>query len=143
MLELVLAAGLAAAVALQPAPGITQAQCATPATDGEVIMARVGTNYAVAFESNPSTGFSWALLEAPDASVSNMLDLQMVPPARPVPGASGFACFVFEANGVGTTGMTFGYARVFEPDVPPAQTVAVRVVVGRGGVAPIQVPGGV
>jgi predicted secreted protein len=143
MLPVLLAAGLAVSFAFQPAPGVTQAQCTTPTTDGQVIMVRVGTNYAVAFESNAGTGYSWALRDAPDASVSNMLDLQMVPPPRALPGAAEFTCFIFEANGVGTTGMTFVYVRPFEPDVEPAQTVAVRVVVGRGGVAPVQVPGGI
>jgi predicted secreted protein len=104
-------------------------------------MTRTGSQFAVALESTPGTGFSWALSLAPDASVANMLDMQTLPPARALPGAPSLQCFTFEAVGVGTTPMEFAYFRPFEQEVPPAQTVALSVVVGRGGAAPIQVPG--
>jgi predicted secreted protein len=133
-------ASLALSLVLQPASGVAQSPCTTAAVDGQVIMARVGTEFAVSLESTPGTGYSWALSQAPDASIANMLDMQMVPPLRPLPGAPGLACFTFEAIGVGSTGMEFAYFRPFEQDVPPAQTVAVTAVVGRGGAAPIQVP---
>jgi len=138
--RLALTTTLLLSIVFQPASGLAQAACTAPAIDGHVIMARTGSQFAVGLESTPGTGFSWALSQAPDASVANMLDMQTIPPARAVPGAPSVQCFTFEAIGVGTTPMEFAYFRPFEQDVPPAQTVTVTVVVGRGGGAPIQVP---
>jgi inhibitor of cysteine peptidase len=120
-------AGVAAAQA-DPCAG------AATAADGPIqIQARVGQRFAVKLDSNRTTGFSWSITRAPDAAVVRPLGDDYIPPAVARPGAGGQQCFTFAAVGAGRTAIQLGYARPFEPNVPPARTAAIDVAVAAAG----------
>jgi len=104
------------------------------------IRAQPGEQFAVAFESNPSTGYSWSITSEPDPAVLTLVDTQQEQPATPRPGAPGMTCYVFAAVGAGATNVEFAYARPFEPDVPPTTTATANVIVSSAAQVPVQLP---
>ena len=102
---------------------------------------RVGEQVAIGLESNPSTGFSWAVTAEPDPAIVSVQPRQHVPSTSGRLGAPGVDCFVIDAVGQGMTSIEFGYARPFEAGVPPSETATVTVVVmGSTPRVPVQVP---
>jgi predicted secreted protein len=135
---------LVASLALCLSHGQVMADCANPVLNpAEPVRLRVGEQVAVGLESNPSTGFSWAITSEPDAGVVSVRPRQHVPSASGRLGAAGVDCFVLDAVGPGMTSMDFGYARPFEAGVPASETATVTVVVmGSTARVPVQLPVG-
>jgi predicted secreted protein len=133
---------LVASLAFGRPHGQDMADCANPVVNpAEPLRMRVGEQVAVGLESNPSTGFSWAITSEPDAGVVSVQPRQHVRSASGRIGAPGVDCFMLDSVGPGMTSMDFGYARPFEAGVPPSETATVTVVV-LGGTArvPVQLP---
>jgi inhibitor of cysteine peptidase len=116
--------------------------CSDPIVDPSApIVAQVGDEFAFALESTSGTGFSWSITSDPDPAVVELLGTEPIRPAVALPGATGLQCFAFRAVGSGSTSMELGYARPFEPDVAPARTANVSVIVRSGPQVPVQLPG--
>ncbi len=92
------------------------------AKDGTVIIALV---------SNPSTGFSWAVISDEPDNLELEGEPKFVPPGSttPVVGAPGTEVFTFKAVETGTSKLSMGYARSWEQGVQPEQTFEITVVV--------------
>jgi predicted secreted protein len=141
LLQGIMGALLVTSVALEPVDAQPSAACADPIVDPSApIRARVGSQFAVAFESNPTTGFRWSITTEPDPAVISLVRTEDVPALTRLPGAPGIACFVFAAVGAGSTSVDFAYARSFEAGVPPSTTANIEVIVTSAAQVPVQLP---
>ena len=99
------------------------------ADNGKTVTVALGREVVVALASNPTTGYSWAVVRPEPAN----LELQGEPhyvaanPPTPVVGAGGTEVFTFKATKSGTSTLSMAYRRSFEPTAPPAKTFTVTV----------------
>ncbi|HML98274.1 MAG TPA: protease inhibitor I42 family protein [Tepidiformaceae bacterium] len=95
-----------------------------------VTIAKDGT-LIVALVSNPSTGFSWAVIAAEPANLELQGEPKYLPAGSttPVAGAAGTEVFTFKAVKTGTSKLSMGYARSWEQGAQPEQTFEITVVV--------------
>jgi inhibitor of cysteine peptidase len=89
--------------------------------DSETIAVTAGEEFAIRLESNPSTGYSWALTEPLDDSIVVSKGSDFEQGSNDAPGAGGHEVLTYEAVGDGTTTIDLGYLRSFE-DAPPTET---------------------
>lgn len=95
---------------------------------GDSIKAKVGDEFVVALEANPTTGYEWTAADNPDVT---FVSSKQVQPSNGMMGAPGTQRLTFRATKAGTTTLVLNYARSFEPDVPPVQTERFPVTVDR------------
>jgi len=88
----------------------------------------VGDTLELSFESNPTTGYQWEVVEL-NPDVLRPLGEEFVAPTSDLLGAAGVQVFRFEAVAPGKTPLKLVYHRAFEPDVPPEQTYEVNIIV--------------
>jgi predicted secreted protein len=77
----------------------------------------VGEEFSIVVASNPSTGFSWKVVEPLDARVAFVAQsYEGAPPvgSTPMPGAGGKATLRFKAVSTGEASVTIRYARPWE-----------------------------
>ena len=108
----------------------TQGTQITDVDNGKQITIRSGDVATVTLVSNPTTGYSWQVME-----VDNTILVQDGNPeykgaqgSEGLVGASGTETFRFKAVGTGTTTLELGYMRPWE-SVPPIETFNIQVVV--------------
>jgi inhibitor of cysteine peptidase len=94
---------------------------------GEMDM-RVGDTLELSFESNPTTGYQWEVVEL-NPEVLLQVGVEYVAPTADLLGAPGKEVFRFEAVSPGETVLKMVYHRPFEPEVPPEQTYQVKIIV--------------
>ena len=102
----------------------------TNADNGKQITAKTGETLTLALDSNPTTGYSWQVLE-----INNTILVQQGDPeykqalgTEGLVGSGGTETFRFNAAGAGTTTLKLGYMRPWE-SVPPIETFTVQVIV--------------
>ncbi|GIW08019.1 MAG: hypothetical protein KatS3mg060_2824 [Dehalococcoidia bacterium] len=93
------------------------------------IEVRTGQFFAIALQSNPTTGFSWQLDPTPSPAVVVLVTSRYQPPSQGRPGAGGTQLMTFHAVGPGQATITLNYARPWEQGTPPARTVQFHVTV--------------
>jgi len=98
--------------------------------DGSSVRLRRGSTLTVELESNPSTGYSWAVITQP-AILSSTGEPEYIEPesADGVVGAPGTERFEFRGANAGTDVLEFEYARSWETTAPPEDTFKVTVTV--------------
>jgi predicted secreted protein len=90
---------------------------------------KVGEQFAIALESNPSTGFGWTAKTDSRYLVQVSKDFSSGS-ATPMPGAGGTDRFIFITVQPGTVDLTFTYARSFDPPTTaPASTKVFKVII--------------
>ena len=97
---------------------------------GKEIEAAVGGVVTLTLESNPTTGFKWAIASNSDASVLQEAGNRFeAPPATEPPklGAGGNEIWTFKALKEGTSTISMVYSRSWERSVPPAKTFVVTI----------------
>ncbi|CAN5574930.1 protease inhibitor I42 family protein [soil metagenome] len=102
----------------------------TEANSGDTISLSAGDSFTVRLRSNASTGYSWALFEAPP-NLRQIGERQYIA-ARVAPGhvgAGGHEVWRFEAVSPGQGDLTLDYRRPWEEDEPPASSWDITVVV--------------
>lgn len=88
-----------------------------------------GQRFDVRLESNPTTGYSWAIRSGLDEKVLRLVGSTFVPPAPPAGGGpaplgqGGHEVFTFEAVALGRTTLDFAYARPWEKGEAPVKIV--------------------
>jgi predicted secreted protein len=87
--------------------------------DGDSITVERGSDFIVALEATPSTGYSWQA--APNDTV-RFDSSKQVQATGAAPGAAGEQQLRFTAVKKGASLLEFAYSRSFEPGVPPAMT---------------------
>ncbi len=98
--------------------------------NGGQVTLKQGQTLAISLESNPTTGYSWQVLEM-DAAVlqqSGETEYKQSPGSEGLVGAGGVETLRFEALAAGQTTLTLGYMRAWE-SVPPVETFTVQVIV--------------
>jgi len=142
LLVLTLLATACQAAKAQQAPGCPDLDDSTAP-----INTRVGEQFVIGLQSNPTTGYSWQVDDASLGGNVRKIGSEYVqapspqgPGGPPLAGAGGKECITFEATATGTTTLALAYRRPFEPaTVPPAKTKQLKVNVAPGS-APAQVP---
>lgn len=110
-----------------PAPA--EVQLTEPDNGTTVTLAADGT-LIVALASNPSTGFSWAIVSPEPAYLELDGEPAFVPAGSttPVVGAGGTEVFTLKATGAGTSTLMMEYNRTTTPPEEPEDTFTVTVV---------------
>ena len=96
---------------------------------GVPVDAKVGTEFVLVLDSNPSTGYHWQLAQPPDSAVVKALGSTYHPPATAMPGAGGSEEWPFRAVGAGRATIALSYVRPWEKDAAPVKTATFQVVV--------------
>jgi inhibitor of cysteine peptidase len=100
-----------------------------PDAGRQVELAR-GQTLVLTLESNPSTGYSWAVTRGDETVLHQAGDPVFRQGGAPgVVGAPGAEVFRFEAVAAGAVDLELGYRRPWEAGQPPARTFSARIVV--------------
>jgi inhibitor of cysteine peptidase len=97
---------------------------------GEVLL-KTGQVLTVRLESNPTTGYSWAVTGCDETVLRPEGDPQYVaePLAGNRAGAGGWEVFHFQPTQAGETHLELAYRRPWETDVEPVEVFSVAVTV--------------
>jgi predicted secreted protein len=99
----------------------------TEADSGGAIEATVGDEIAISLEGNPTTGYTWNVLQPQNADILAFDDREYEAESD-LAGAPGTEELTFEAVAPGEATIELGYFRPWEPDqVERTFTVNVRV----------------
>ena len=102
----------------------------TDADNGKQINVKSGDLFTLTLVSNPTTGYSWQVMEIDNTVLlqDGEPEYKQSPRSEGLVGAGGTETFHFKAVGSGKTTLSLGYMRPWE-SVPPSQTFTVQVVV--------------
>jgi inhibitor of cysteine peptidase len=91
-----------------------------------------GRSFEIVLESNPTTGYSWALAKRLDNHVVTLARNEYHPAEPTLAGSGGAEVWTFVARHEGTTTIAFSYRRPWEKDPPAPTTRTFRVTVRKG-----------
>jgi inhibitor of cysteine peptidase len=102
----------------------------TDADNGKQITVKPGDVVTLTLVSNPTTGYSWQVMEIDSAVLvqDGEPEYKQSPGSEGLVGAGGTETFHFKAVGNGKTTLNLGYMRPWE-SVPPTETFIIQVVV--------------
>ena len=98
-----------------------------PEDAGGAVRVGIGQVLVVELESNPSTGYSWRAVEAPEFLVQNGAGEFVSGGKGDVVGAGGIETWRFTAENAGTGTLRLEYARPWESDAPPIDVYEIEV----------------
>ena len=101
----------------------------TEADNGSTVELTRGQVLNITMEANPTTGYTWDVIEAPDEQVMRQVGEIAFTPESDAIGAGGVQIIRFEVINEGRTSLTLVYHRPWETDVEPLKTFSVQVVV--------------
>ena len=101
--------------------------------NGGTIRVAPGAKIRIKLDSNPTTGYSWALTGKPDEKVlkSDGNEYKVNDHPEGMVGVGGVDTWTFSALAAGKTGIALGYARPWEKDKEPVQTFKLTVEVDK------------
>jgi len=100
--------------------------------DGGQVTLEQGQILVVTLESNPSTGYSWAVVENQDSILVQQGESEFVQPEQsdpPMVGVGGWEVFRFKDVSTGQETLELIYRRSWETDAEPANTFSIEVTV--------------
>lgn len=89
----------------------------------------VGESFSVLLDSNPTTGYSWQMIEQPADRAVALTVSGYEAPRTNLAGAPGRQRLTFRAESAGIEKLVFHYLRPWEKNTDPARTVTFTVVV--------------
>lgn len=97
--------------------------------NGTTVTLEVDQVLAIKLESNPTTGYSWHVMEVDETILQAEGGPEMIEPtqATPMLGAGGWEVIRYRAKAAGETVIKLGYSRSFEPDAAPIETFTLTV----------------
>lgn len=95
--------------------------------NGRLVTPKPGDSISISLESNPTTGYSWYVLEANDSVVSQIGEVDYKSDGTYSEGAGGIETYNFTIVGEGDTTLKLGYLRPWE-DAPPIETFTIQIV---------------
>jgi len=103
---------------------------ATQVETGRQTTLQPGEVMTVTLNSNPTTGYSWQVMEIDNAILiqEGNSEYKQSSDSEGLVGAGGTETFRFKAVGTGETSLELGYMRPWE-DNPPIETYSVQVIV--------------
>ena len=101
----------------------------TAADNGSTVKLKTGQHVAIMLEANPTTGYTWAVVEPSDGQIvlRQVGELEFEPESDLI-GAGGVQIIKFEVVNPGQTALTLVYHRPWETDVAPLKTFVIHVV---------------
>ena len=100
----------------------------TEADNGSTVELKSGQILSITLEANPTTGYTWDVVEAPDERIMRQVGEIDFKPESEAIGAGGVQIIRFEVVNAGQTNLTLIYHRPWETDVEPLKTFAVHAV---------------
>ena len=102
----------------------------TDIDNGNQITVKSGEVITLTLESNPTTGYSWQVMDIDNVILVQDGDSEFTQASSSegLVGAGGMETFRFEAIGAGETILELGYMRPWE-SVQPLETFSIRVIV--------------
>ncbi|MCB1278224.1 protease inhibitor I42 family protein [Prosthecobacter sp.] len=125
-----------AACGPDPKPSVKEETPEAPKTeaeakkeDGDSIRKKTGETFTVDLESNPTTGYGWALDGKEDATVVRKVSDEFVGTPHPpgVVGVGGTEQWKFQAEKKGKTTLHFIYRRPWEKGIDPIRERTINV----------------
>jgi inhibitor of cysteine peptidase len=99
---------------------------AESAGQDSVIQTRVGEEFAITLQSNPSTGYQWMLADSLDPML-RLANRTYVPQQPVMPGSGGHERFTFAALAAGETTIRLRYQRHVQRSAPRRAEFRVRI----------------
>ncbi len=96
--------------------------------NGRQIEVEKGQTLAISLEGNPSTGYTWEMVESEDSILRQVGEIEFEAESDLV-GAPGTQTLRFEAVESGQTELKLVYHRPWEKDVEPLETFTLQVTV--------------
>jgi inhibitor of cysteine peptidase len=90
---------------------------------------KVGDEFVLTLESNPTTGYRWQVADKLDGKIIRLISSEYKAPDTKLAGAGGNEVWTFRAEGRGKTAINLIYVRPWEKDTPPAKTATVIIAV--------------
>jgi inhibitor of cysteine peptidase len=100
----------------------------TEADNDKQITLNAGDSLTLTLESNPTTGYSWQVIEIDNGVLIQDGAPEYKSDGRNIPGAGGTEIFRFKVVENGSTSLKLGYMRPWE-SVLPIETFTIQVVV--------------
>ena len=100
----------------------------TEADQGKTFTLHTGDSLVIVLDSNPSTGYSWAV-KTVDNPVVSLADEGVFEAVSNQLGAPGKTTLTFKTVATGSQALTLLYQRGFEKDAQPLKTFSINVVV--------------
>ena len=97
--------------------------------NGHEMQLKKGQTLVVTLEANPTTGYSWEVVEPFDEQVLRQVGEAEFKQESNALGAGGVQILRFEAVNAGKTTLKLVYHRPWEKDVEPLETYSLQVVV--------------
>jgi inhibitor of cysteine peptidase len=126
-------AGAVVAVLLGVVIGLGAAGCSEsramvgPEDSGTSVRVGIGQVLEVSLESNPSTGYSWQVVEVPEFLTQTGEPEFQTEASGDVVGAGGTETLRFTADGSGTGTLRLEYRRPWESDTPAREVYELEV----------------
>lgn len=93
----------------------------------EVVQARVGSEFTVALNANPTTGYQWKLVPPAGDAPVQFVSRSFVADTPQRLGSGGMETWTFRALRAGATQLEFTYVRPWEAGVDPVQQRTINV----------------
>jgi inhibitor of cysteine peptidase len=100
----------------------------TAADNGREIDLKKGDVLVITLKGNPTTGYTWDVVEPLDAQILQQVGEIEFKPESDLLGAGGVQIIRFEIVNTGRTALKLVYHRPWEKDVEPLETFAIQVV---------------
>lgn len=100
----------------------------TAADNGGTIELKEGQVVSITLEANPTTGYTWEVVEPLDEQVVRQVgEIEFKPESEAI-GAGGVQIIRFEIVNAGQTALKLVYHRPWETDVEPLETFSIHVI---------------
>lgn len=115
----------------RPKPQTTGAVTVDASSAGGDVSVPLDQLLIVQLQSNPTTGYSWGVLECDLAVLEPLGDPEYVEsqPGKQLAGSGGWEVFRFQPQSAGQAHLKLGYRRPWEKDVEPVETFEIDVTV--------------
>ena len=100
----------------------------TTADNGSEIELKKGQSLVITLEANPTTGYTWEVVEPLDEQVLRQVGEIEFKPESDLVGAGGVQIIQFKIVSAGRTALKLVYHRPWEKDVEPLKTFSIQVV---------------
>ena len=98
-----------------------QAKSAEYTDSSKTIKTKVGQEFVIVLDSNPTTGYGWKLAGEIDKKILSVVEISHKTSKRGMIGAGGKDRWTFKGLRAGTVTLSLQYVRPWEKGVPPAK----------------------